>query len=359
MRLRAAALAVPFLAVLFAVSSCSSIPEDWRTPAFLQSEEDDYDSRLPEVSGEVGEEPKVDFSDKAPPQDEQITDVVEQGAGENELVRSTDIIQAEVVEYQWTAEGKAEKTQSTYESGAPILLNLSQLGEELTEGLVNQPVGSRVIYAFPPQDPAEAQAMGQPSPAPGASVSVLDIKERYGEGQVVPGEQTAHGGDGLPTVHQPGHELPDIEIPDSDPPADLETQALIEGDGPEVEEGQQLVVQYTGMRWDDSTVFDSTWNREGAEGVPSTFIIGAGQVIEGWDKGLVGQKVGSRMLLVIPEDMAYGENAEESGSPAGTLVFVVDILDAVDSAPPPEEDGGDGGGDSGGDSEETAEPESE
>ncbi|MUL44178.1 FKBP-type peptidyl-prolyl cis-trans isomerase [Streptomonospora sp. PA3] len=335
--------------MLLAVSSCSSIPEDWRTPAFLQTGEEELDDRLPEVSGKVGKEPKVDFSGKTPPQ-EQITGVVEQGDGENELIRDSDIIQADVVEYQWTAEGKAKKTQSTYESGAPILLNLGQMSEDLTQGMINQPVGSRIVYAFPPQDPAQAQQMGQPSPKPGSSVSILDIRERYGEAEVVPGEQTTNGGDGLPTVKQQGHDRPDITIPeDTDPPGELETVPLIEGEGPEVEAGQQLVVQYTGMQWKDGKVFDSTWDRQGAEGVPATFIIGDGQVIEGWDKGLVGQKVGSRLLLVIPPGMAYGEKAAQPGSPEGTLVFVVDVLDAVDSAPPEQPAGsGEGGGSGGG-----------
>src|SRR5690625_2986628 len=290
MRLRAAAVAASCFAVLLAVSSCSAIPEDWRTPAFLQTGEEELDDRLPEVSGKVGKEPEVDFSGKTPPQ-EQVSGVVEQGDGQNELIRNTDILQADVVEYQWTAEGKAKKKQSTYKAGAPVLLNLGQLQPELTEGLVNQPVGSRVIYAFPPQDPAQAQQMGQPSPEPGSSVSVLDIRDRYAEHEVVPGKPTTTGGDGLPTVKQPDHEQPDIALPkDTDPPGELETVPLIEGDGPEVEEGQQLVVQYTGMQWKNGEVFDSTWGRQGAEGVPATFIIGDGQVIKGWDKGLVGQK---------------------------------------------------------------------
>ncbi|MFD0803207.1 FKBP-type peptidyl-prolyl cis-trans isomerase [Streptomonospora algeriensis] len=331
MRLRAAAIAAPCFAVLLAVSSCSAIPEDWRTPAFLKTGQEEVDDRLPEVSGKFGTEPEVDFSGKAPPQ-EQVSGVVEKGDGD-----------------QWTAKGKAEKTQSTYEADAPILLNLGQLQEDLTESLVNQPVGSRVLYAFPPQDPEQAQQMGQPSPEPGSSVSVLDLHERYGESEVVAGEQSSDGGGDLPTVKQNGHDRPDITVPeDTDPPGELKTEALIEGEGPEVKAGQQLVVQYTGVQWKNGEEFDSTWNRQGSEGVPATFIIGDGQVIKGWDEGLVGQDVGSRMLLVVPPDKAYGDSAGQQGAPEGTLVFVVDILDAVNSAPPEEQGGGSGGGSGGG-----------
>ena len=346
MRRRAAALAAPFSAVLLALTSCGTIPEDWKTPAFLRSDEEDLDERLPAVSGEVGEEPKVEFPDIAPP-GEQISGVVEKGEGENALVRAEDMILADIVDYQWTAKGEVEKTQSTYETGAPVLLELAQMNEELTADLVNQPVGSRVVYVFPGQDPEEAAAMGQPSPEPGDSVSIVDIKERYGRGDTVEGEQVTDGGDDLPTAPDPGHSAPEIPLPeDPDPPKDLETVRLIEGDGPEVEKEQQIVVQYTGVTWDDGKVFDSTWDRGGA---PATFGIGAGQVIKGWDEGLVGQQVGSRVMLVVPEDMAYGEAAAESGQPAGTLVFVVDILGAVDTQPPPEAESGEDG------AEETAE----
>ncbi|GAA3721620.1 peptidylprolyl isomerase [Spinactinospora alkalitolerans] len=335
-RRAAAALAVPFSAVMLAVSSCGSIPEDWKTPAFLQSGEEEVDERLPTVTGPVGEEPEVSFPDIAPPS-EQISGVVHQGEGEGELVRSDDLLLADIVDYQWTAEGEAEKTQSTYDTGAPVLLQLSQMNEEMSADLVDQPLNSRVVYVFPPQDPAQAQQMGQPSPEPGSTVSIVDIQGRYGKGQTVPGEQTGNGGGDLPTVEDAGHAMPEITIPeDTDPPEDLETVPLVEGEGPEVEESQQLVVQYTGVTWSDGEVFDSTWVA-GKDGTPFTFIAGAGQVIEGWDTGLVGHEVGSRVMLVIPEEMAYGEDAAASGAPSGTLVFVVDILGAVDSQPAPEE----------------------
>ncbi|MFC4564630.1 FKBP-type peptidyl-prolyl cis-trans isomerase [Nocardiopsis mangrovi] len=348
MRRRAAALAVPFSAVLLAVTSCGAIPEEWRTPAFMRSDEPEFDERLPTVTGDVGEEPDVEFPSIAPP-GEQISGVAHRGAGEGALVRTDDMIVADIVDYQWTGEGEAEKTNSTYDTGTPVLLELAQMNEELTGSLADQPVGSRVVFNFPAQDPAEAASMGQPEPEPGDSVSIVDIRSRFGRGDVVPGEQTTDGGgDGLPTAPDPGHDRPEITIPeDTDPPGGLESTRLIEGDGPEVEAEQQLVVQYTGVTWNDGEVFDSTWDRGGA---PATFPIGVGQVIEGWDEGLVGQKVGSRVMLTIPEDLAYGEAAAESGSPEGTLVFVVDILGAVDSPPAPEPEAS-------GEPEASAEPE--
>ncbi|MFI6576286.1 FKBP-type peptidyl-prolyl cis-trans isomerase [Nocardiopsis sp. NPDC050513] len=344
MHRRAAALAVPLTALTLAVSSCGSIPEEWRTPAFLRMDDEQLDPRLPEVSGPVGEEPEITFPDEELP-DEEISGVVNPGSGEDELVRADDLLVANVVSYQWTApgEGEAVEGQSSYETGAPDLIRMNQMPEYITDVLVNQAVGSRVVYVFPPlseEEAAQAEAAGQEVPE-GASVLVLDVMERFGNGSVVPGEQTSDGGGDLPTVTQDDVSEPVIEIPDTDAPEDLTVEPLIEGTGPEVEEGQQIIVQYTGVRWEaeedgSHPVFDSTWSRAGE---PFDTTIAEGSVIEGWVEGIVGQRVGSRLLLVIPGDMAYGETAEEAGGgPAGPLVFVVDLLGAYDNPPPAEEE---------------------
>lgn len=342
MHRRVAALAVPLTAITLAVSSCASIPEEWRTPAFLRMNDDALDSRLPEVTGNVGEEPEVTFPDIEPP-DEEISGVVDKGSGEDALVGADDLVIANVAQYQWTGpgEGEAVEGQSSYESGAPDLIRMDQMPEYITDTLVSASLGSRAVYVFPaltPEEIAQAEAMGQEVPE-GASVLVIDLMDRFAKGAVVPGEQTDDGGGDLPTVTQDGRSQPQIEIPDADAPDELEVVPLIEGSGPEVEEGQQIIVQYTGVRWeaDDNgnhEVFDSSWNQGG---VPFDTTIGGGAVIKGWDEGIVGQNVGDRLMLIVPGDMAYGETEEEAmGAPAGTLVFVVDVLGAVDNAPPPE-----------------------
>ncbi|MFW6640988.1 FKBP-type peptidyl-prolyl cis-trans isomerase [Nocardiopsis algeriensis] len=363
MRRRAAALAVPLTALALAVSSCGNIPEEWRTPAFLRMGEDHLDSRLPTVTGEVGEAPEITFPDIEPPEEE-IAGVVAEGSGEDELVRADDLLVANVVQYQWTGpgEGEAVEGQSSYETGAPDLIRMGEMPEQITDLLVNRSVGSRAVYVFPPlteEEAQQAEAAGQEAPA-GASVLIIDLMARHGTGAVVPGEQTTDGGDGLPTVVQEGHSEPVIEVPEGDAPEDLQVVPLIEGGGAEVEEGQQVIVQYTGVPWapdedGEHPVFDSTWSRGGA---PFDTTIGAGAVIEGWDEGIVGQKVGSRLLLVVPGDMAYGESEEEAmGAPAGTLVFVVDVLGAYDNPPPPEEEPAEEEpAEEGGDAEASAEP---
>jgi peptidylprolyl isomerase len=103
-------------------------------------------------------------------------------------------------------------------------------------------------------------------------------------------------------------------------------QPLVVGTGPVVQAGQTVSVHYTGIVYGTGKQFDSSWDR----GQPADFVIGQGQVIPGWDTAIVGQTVGSQLLLVIPPAEGYGTTGNSSAGISGTdtLVFVVDILDA-------------------------------
>ena len=102
---------------------------------------------------------------------------------------------------------------------------------------------------------------------------------------------------------------------------ELTPTTLIKGTGPAAQAGQQITVNYVGVSCATGEEFDASWKRE----QPFDFQLGAGGVIEGWDKGLVGVTVGSRVQLDIPSKMAYGDDAS-SGRPTGPLRFVVDVL---------------------------------
>jgi peptidylprolyl isomerase len=104
---------------------------------------------------------------------------------------------------------------------------------------------------------------------------------------------------------------------------ELKVTPVIKGTGPEVKAGQQLAVNYVGVTYKDGKEFDSSWKT----GQPAQFPVGVGQLIKGWDEGLVGVPVGSRVQLDIPADLAYGEQTTD-GRPQGDLRFVVDILQA-------------------------------
>ena len=117
--------------------------------------------------------------------------------------------------------------------------------------------------------------------------------------------------------------VPTITAPTGTAPTSLITQVLIKGDGPAITAGQTVLMQYTGMIWASGKVFDSSWGSGAVD-----FPVGAGQVIPGFDEGLVGQTIGSRILLVIPPGKGYGTDGNTQAGIAGTdtLIFVVDLL---------------------------------
>ena len=127
----------------------------------------------------------------------------------------------------------------------------------------------------------------------------------------------------LPEASGSFGDKPTLNFPDSAAPAELEVQVLSRGDGDLVEAGQDIEVNYLGQSW-GGRVFDNSYDR----GESSSFPIGVGAVIAGWDEGLVGQQVGSRVLLSIPSHLGYGDRGvPQAGIRGGdTLVFVVDIL---------------------------------
>ena len=118
-------------------------------------------------------------------------------------------------------------------------------------------------------------------------------------------------------------EKPEIDFPDSPPPADLEVTDISTGDGDEATAGKTVSVHYVGVAHSTGEEFDASYNR----GEPLSFRLGVGQVISGWDQGVQGMKVGGRRKLVIPPHLGYGDRGAGGViKPGATLVFVVDLV---------------------------------
>lgn len=130
-------------------------------------------------------------------------------------------------------------------------------------------------------------------------------------------EATPAGGDLTDTETKPV-----IPKPSGEPPAELKIEDIVKGKGRAAKAGDSLTVNYAGVAFSTGAEFDASWN----SGQPFTFDLGAGNVIPGWDEGLVGMKAGGRRMLTIPPDMAYGEQGSPPAiGPNETLIFVVDL----------------------------------
>jgi peptidylprolyl isomerase len=131
------------------------------------------------------------------------------------------------------------------------------------------------------------------------------------------GSQTAS------TAATPTSAKPTVEVPKTPAPTELVREDLTPGTGKEATAGSLVSVNYVGVAYSTGKEFDSSWSRN----QPIELVLGAGQVIKGWDEGLVGMKEGGRRKLIIPASMAYGAagNGPDIG-PNESLIFVVDLV---------------------------------
>jgi FKBP-type peptidyl-prolyl cis-trans isomerase len=242
------------------------------------------------------------------------------------LTRS-DAMAANFVLYYWDGISSTLKA-NTFTSNPAVIGGMMLPG--LESALIGKKVGSRVLAVIPP-----AQGYGASgNPQIGITgtttlVFVIDMIKVYPVTAGAKGTQESSGGGALPTVSVKAGSAPTVTIPSSSPPTTLTTRTLIKGNGPKIAKGQFVVAQYVGYIWRTKKVFGSSWS----SGSPFGFVVGATpeQVIPGWDQALVGQTVGSRLLLVVPPKEGYGSAGQPSAGIKGTdtLVFVVDIVDAM------------------------------
>ncbi len=325
---RAAALVITPLLAGFALAGCGSSSSTSASSSASSSASaaatDTYQAVT--VTGSFGKAPKVTIP-KETGTGNLLTKTLIQGTGAK--LTNTEGMVGNYVAYDWS--GKTSKLLgSSYTSGSPSLF-VGQLLPGLETSLIGQKLGSRVLAVIPPKDAFGTSGNSQEGiGAKDTLVFVIDLDSTFPTASV-PGTQSTTVGGALPTVTPPKSGStagPTISVDTkATAPKALQVKTLITGTGAKVKSGQDLAVQYTGVIWRTGKVFDSSWSRN----QPFTTVIGQGQVIKGWDTGLVGQTVGSRVLLVVPPAQGYGTAGASTAGIKGTdtLVFVVDILAAV------------------------------
>ncbi|MCI4010545.1 FKBP-type peptidyl-prolyl cis-trans isomerase [Brevibacterium sp. ZH18] len=267
------------------------------------------------VKGKFGEKPKVSFEAPLVVSETGKT-VVSEGKGDK--VADGEQVSAQMTLISGTT---GKQIESSYDSKSPagFPMDKNQISEDLYNALLDSKVGSRILMSL--NGSAE---QGQPSQT---LVYVIDIEKTTKPLTRAEGKKADQSKNPV-TVKWADNGEPSISKPKGKAPSKLETYTTIEGEGPEVKKGQSVAVNYSGWLWDDnSKYFDSSW--QDGRGPFAVDPVGQAQVIEGWNEGLVGAKVGSQIVLVVPPDKGYGEQGSPPSIPANaTLVFVIDILSA-------------------------------
>lgn len=282
-----------------------------------------------EVSGEFGTAPEVKIEEPLKLEETQ-SEVLSEGDG-NPVVEGE-----QALLHLYVANGtNGEKALATYDQGVPAAFQMSeaQLFKSVVDATVGQNVGSRVVVAATPEDAFGPE--GAPQFKLGGKddvVFVVDVMSVQPT-EVLEGPEGEPASDlpaDLPTVEEKEGQVTGISFDKApkQPPKDLQIYTLIEGEGPPARDDSLVTFDYLGQVYGSDEVFDQSYDAE-----PRPFPVGVGGLIKAWDEGLVDAKRGSRIMIIAPPEMAYGEQGSPPTIPGNaTLTFVVDIL-GVDPAP--------------------------
>lgn len=282
-----------------------------------------------------GVEPRI-VSTTEPPDSTQLQ-VLHEGKGRP--VGEDDMLVLNLKGQVWDKDGvDLPAFVNTFKTGQSLIRPVDSVIPAWDKALPGVKVGSRVVLVAPPADGFGEQGNPQMSIFPTDTVMfVIDILDSVAPQTRADGKPVAVVADpDLPTVT--GGKIPKVTVPDVDPPTDLVERLLAQGSGPKIAKGETILAQYVGVNWRDRKTFDSSWEAgrhpfavRVAVSDPRT---GATGVIEGWVKSLVGERVGSRVLIVVPPKLGYGKAGNEDAGIKGTdtLVFVIDILGVYGNA---------------------------
>jgi FKBP-type peptidyl-prolyl cis-trans isomerase len=274
------------------------------------------------VSGKFGTEPKVTFATPLTTTKTERT-VDSKGSGTAALANSAVKINYSV--YNATSGKQIDTTGFGKDKAQPLTLTSGSIIPGLYKTILCAPAGSRVSAVIPPADAFGTG--GQPSLGIAATDSIVFVLDVVSATKPVKALAKANGVEqpapkGYPTVKLGTDGAPTITVPKADAPTTLEIADLKKGSGATVKKGATVTVHYTGVIWATGKTFDSSWTG----GQPATFTTDG--VVPGFGAALVGQKVGSQVIAVIPPAQGYGATppAGSGISATDTLVFVIDIL---------------------------------
>lgn len=304
------------LPVLLAATACGSATStDTVAPAATLAEV--------KVTGPPSAKPAIEFNAPLSFAKTQ-SKVIDPGPGEGPMVKPSSTV---TVDYVGINASDGAEFDSSWPSGEAATFSLGEVIPGFTTGLQGAHSGDRVLMGVASEDGYDPTGNGAAIRKGDSLIFVVDVREV--DNPLLEASGTpAKAPPTVPklTVDDEGHPEKFVATPQTaEEPTELGVHPIIEGNGAEVDSGQTITVEYVGQLYPDGAVFDESWSNEQAVAFP----IGIGQVIKGWDQGLVGQPVGSRVVLVIPSELGYGESGSgETIPPNADLIFVIDILQA-------------------------------
>jgi peptidylprolyl isomerase len=275
------------------------------------------------ISGDVGSEPKVTWKGEMSAGKVETKTLTK---GDGDALKGQD----RVLAHLWIGNGYSQQTAfSTYEDKKAELLTVDNQLPEFLAGVRDATIGSRLAVTASAEEAFGATGNSQLGIA--NKDTVLVIVDLVSPVQDKPEGERGEYPDWMPTPTFTKGVITGFDFASApDPTDDLRKVQLIMGTGPRVKKGQTIAVRYLGQAFDGDKPFDENFGDTGT-GEPTTFSIGTGAVIKGWDQGLEGMPVGSRVVLEVPPELGYGaDGSPDSGIPKNaTLVFLIDILAAA------------------------------
>lgn len=318
--MRAAASVLVSLGLVAALAGCSAPSQPSATIQGCEAAPSGAVSDAVKVSGEFGTEPQVSFTAPTAVEATQRTIAI---AGDGDAALEGDTVHVEFTIYNGETGLKASASGYA-DTPSPFRLDEAEFLVGIVKTLECSTIGSRVVGVIPSDESWGEAGSPQLGIEPGQDiVFVADIVSI--DPPAVPPHARAEGEPkepvaGMPAVVLDADGRPTVTIPDGPPPTEIQLATLIQGDGAEVGLGDDVVVHYVGVSWDTREVFDESW----ARGAPATF--NTQGVIAGFTEALVGEQVGSQVIVVIPPELAYGTDPAKHDLGGQTLVFVIDIL---------------------------------
>jgi peptidylprolyl isomerase len=281
------------------------------------------------VTGTFDTTPTVSIPKKAPSSKLVISTPVK---GTGAVVQTGNNALANIAIYKWTGTTSRliESTFGTAATSGPQIIPTQMPLTGLASALKGAKLGTRIVAVLPPKYGYGTSGQSQLGiTGSDTLVWVIDLLQQFPQGEAASGASVSHGGGALPTVTATAGQAPVIAVPKHAPPAKLSVTTLIKGTGPKTANGERLVVQYAGVNWRTGKVFSTSWpSAASPTGSPFSFTLGGG-VLKGWNDGLAGVPVGSRVMLVIPPALGYGPIGGQPSAgitKTDTLAFVVDII---------------------------------